>query len=143
MSRTEWKTGVTVVRNDGREMASLNRAGPGRATAFNFSGIGGHETWLGRVSLEPNGKTGAHHHGRHEVALYVVSGRGQITWGAKLEFAANVGPGDFVYFAPYVPHQELNLDPDHPLAFVVVRSDNERIVEQLDVIPVENPEVVF
>lgn len=138
----KWRTdGVTVVRAE-----SLNRAmrGTGRATAFDFAGTGGQETWIGAVTLQPNAKTGAHHHGRHEVAVYVVKGRSQICWGERLEFAAEVGPGDFVYFPPYVPHQELNLDDSETLDFVVVRSDNAGIVVKLDdVVPVEQPETVF
>jgi uncharacterized RmlC-like cupin family protein len=75
--------------------------------------------------------------------VYVVKGRSQIRWGERLEFAAEVGPGDFVYFAPYVPHQELNLDASETLDFVVVRSDNEKIAVNLDVVPIDQPESVF
>jgi len=109
----------------------------GRATAFDFAGTGGRETWIGAVTLQPGSKTGAHHHGRHEVAVYVVKGRGQIRWGERLEFSSDVNPGDFAYFAPYVPHQELNLSNDATLDFVVVRSDNERIAIDLDIVPAE------
>jgi uncharacterized RmlC-like cupin family protein len=112
-----------------------------RATAFDFSGDGGRETWIGAVTLQPFAKTGPHHHGRHEVAVYVVKGRGQIRWGERLEFGAEVSPGDFVYFAPYVPHQEINI-ADETLDFVVVRSDNERIAVGLDIAAVEHPEHV-
>ena len=141
---TKWRTcGVTVVRAASLNMAMLGPAGKGRATAFDFAGTGGQTTWLGTVSLRPNANTGAHHHGRHEVAVYVVKGRSQIRWGERLEFAAIVGPGDFVYFAPYVPHQELNLHDKETVDFVVVRSDNERIVVNLDIVPVEQPETVF
>ena len=73
----------------------------------------------------------------HEVAVYVVKGRGQIRWGERLEFASEVNPGDFAYFPPYVPHQELNLSNDATLDFVVVRSDNERIAIDLDIVPAE------
>jgi uncharacterized RmlC-like cupin family protein len=118
-------------------------SGTGRATAFDFTGAGGRETWIGTVTLQPKAKTGAHHHGRHEVAVYVVRGRSQIRWGDRLEFAADVGPGDFVYFAPYVPHQELNPDASASLDFVVVRSDDERIAVNLDLVPVDQPETVF
>jgi uncharacterized RmlC-like cupin family protein len=118
-------------------------AGAGRATAFDFSGTGGRQTWIGAVTLHPQAKTGAHHHGRHEVAIYVVKGRSEIRWGEQLEFAAEVGPGDFVYFAPYVPHQEENLSANDTAEFVVVRSDNERIVVKLNTTPVEQPEAVF
>jgi uncharacterized RmlC-like cupin family protein len=111
----------------------------GRATAFEFTGTGAQATWVGAVSIKPGAKTGGHHHGRHEVAVYVVRGCGQVRWGDRLEFAADIGPGDFVYFAPYVPHQELNLDDDNPLDFVVVRSDGERIVVNLDTAKTEAP----
>ena len=74
----------------------------------------------------------------------MVKGRSQIRWGERLEYAAEVGPGDFVYFAPYVPHQELNLSASETVDFVVVRSDNAGIVVKLDeVVPVEEPETVY
>jgi uncharacterized RmlC-like cupin family protein len=140
---TRWRTdGVTVVRAQSLEKAMLGPPRTGRATAFDFAGKGGRETWIGRVSLQPNANTGPHHHGRHEVAVYVAKGRSQIRWGERLQFAAEVGPGDFVYFAPYVPHQELNLSAGETVEFVVVRSDNAGIVVDLDVVPVQQPETV-
>jgi len=144
MEPINWRTdGVLVVRSEALKMAMLEGSGTGRATAFDFAGGGGKGTWIGTVTLQPRAKTAAHHHGRHEVAVYVVKGRGQIRWGEQLEFVADVAPGDFVYFAPYVPHQELNLDASETLDFVVVRSDNEGIVVDLDVAPVRHPETVF
>jgi uncharacterized RmlC-like cupin family protein len=134
----KWRTdGVTVVR-------AAAMLGKGRATAFDFAGTGGRETWIGTVTMQPSAKTGAHHHGRHEVVIYVVKGRSQIRWGERLEYAAEVEPGDFVYFAPFVPHQELNLSTSETVDFVVVRSDNGGIVVTLDdVVPVEEPETVY
>jgi uncharacterized RmlC-like cupin family protein len=105
----------------------------GRATVFDFTGSGGAQTWLGTARLAPGGSTPPHHHGRHEVALYVVKGRTEIRWGEKLEFSTDLSPGDFAYFAPFVPHQEINPDTDEGVEFVVVRSDNERIAVPLDV----------
>jgi uncharacterized RmlC-like cupin family protein len=141
--RKNWrKEGVTVVRAAALDAATRGPGG-GRATAFDFAGNGGRATWIGAVTLPPSANTGPHHHGRHEVAVYVVKGRSQIRWGERLEFAAEIGPGDFVYFAPHVPHQEINLDAEATLDFVVVRSDNEKIVVKLDVVPVERPETVY
>lgn len=117
-------------------------SGTGRATAFDFTGTGGQRTWLGRVTLKPGVQTGAHHHGRHEVAVYVISGSPEIRWGERLEFVAQVAAGDFVYFAPNVPHQERNPSAVEPVEFLVVRSDNERIVVNLEVEPAERPETV-
>ena len=144
MGTKDWRAnGVTVVRGQSLDTIMRGPSGSGRATAFNFAGAGGRETWIGAVTLPPKANTGAHHHGRHEVAVYVVKGRSQIRWGEQLEFAAEIGPGDFVYFAPYVPHQELNLDGSETLDFVVVRSDDEKIAVPLALVPVDQPEPVF
>jgi uncharacterized RmlC-like cupin family protein len=139
---TNWRTnGVKIVRAETLRKAMLAPPAAGRATAFDFTGFGGQQTWIGTVTLQPQAMTGPHHHGRHEVAVYVAKGRGQVRWGEQLEFAAEVGPGDFVYFAPYVPHQEVN-NADETLDFVVVRSDGERIAVGLDIAPAKNPEHV-
>jgi uncharacterized RmlC-like cupin family protein len=139
----KWRTGVTVVRAEAQKAARLGPGGTGRATVVDYAGTGGRQTWIGTVTLQPKAKTGTHHHGRHEVTIYVVKGRSEIRWGERLEFAADVGPGDFVYFAPFVPHQELNPDESETVDFVVVRSDNEKIVVALDDKPVERPERLY
>ncbi len=137
-----WRDGVRVVRGAPLETQVHAPSGTGRATAFDFAGTGGERTWIGRVSLEPKATTGAHHHGRHEVTVYVISGRTEIRWGDHLEFVADVGAGDFVYFSPYVPHQERNVSDNEAVEFLVVRSDNEKIAVRLDIAPVERPETV-
>ncbi len=43
---------------------------------------------------------------------------------------------------PFVPHQEINACIDEPLSCVVVRSDQEPIVVNLDITPIEPPETV-
>ena len=139
----KWRTGVTVVRRAGQEAARLGPGGTGRATVVDYAGTGGQQTWIGTVTLQPKASTGTHHHGRHEVTIYVVKGRSEIRWGERLEFSADVEPGDFVYFAPYVPHQELNPDDSETVDFVVVRSDNEKIAVALDGKPVERPERLY
>ena len=138
----KWRDGVTVVRAASLDAQVHAPSGTGRATAFDFAGTGGERTWIGRVSLKPNAKTGAHHHGRHEVMVYVISGHTEIRWGDRLEFVADVGAGDFVYFSSYVPHQERNLNDGETVEFLVIRSDNEKIAVSLDVAPVERPETV-
>mgnify|MGYP001607674964 CR=1 FL=1 len=138
----QWRTGVRVVRADTQKAARLGPGGTGRATVVDYLGSGGSQTWIGTVTVQPGAKTGTHHHGRHEVTIYVVKGRSEIRWGERLEYAADVGPGDFVYFAPFVPHQERNLDAEQTVEFVVVRSDGEKIAIALDDKPVDQPEVV-
>jgi uncharacterized RmlC-like cupin family protein len=55
---------------------------------------------------------------------------------------AEAGPGDFIYVPPYVPHQEINADPSEPLQCVLLRSDQEPVVVNLDIAPIEPPETV-
>jgi uncharacterized RmlC-like cupin family protein len=65
-----------------------------------------------------------------------------MRWGDQLEFVAEAGPGDFIYVPPYVPHQEINALADEALDCVLVRSDQEAVVVNLDIAPVEKPEAV-
>jgi uncharacterized RmlC-like cupin family protein len=113
-----------------------------RKAAINFARVGAQKLWGGTVAIEPNAKTGAHHHGELETIIYVVRGRARMRWGERLEFTAEAGPGDFIFVPPYVPHQEINASPNEPLDCVVVRSDNEAVVVNLDIALAEQPEDV-
>jgi uncharacterized RmlC-like cupin family protein len=74
----------------------------------------------------------------------MVRGHARMRWGERLEFVADAFPGDFIFVPPYVPHQEINADPDNPLECVLVRSDNEAVVVNITTIdPVEPPEEVL
>ena len=137
----DWESAVKVVRGTSLEQAMAHSGG--RATAFDFTGAGGDKTWIGAVTMQPGGITGAHTHGRHEVAICITRGRLEIRWGDRLEYLAELGAGDFAYFEPHVPHQERNPSGKEPAGYLAIRSDNERIVVGLDVAPVAHPEVMF
>jgi uncharacterized RmlC-like cupin family protein len=113
-----------------------------RAAAINFAKAGAKKLWAGTVSVQPNAKTGAHHHGHLESIIYVVRGRARMRWGERLEFVAEADPGDFIFVPPYVPHQEINARTDEALECVLVRSDQEPVVINLDIEPAERPEEV-
>ena len=116
--------------------------GMNRAAAINYARVGAQKIWAGTVSICANAKTGAHHHGALESVIYVVRGRARMRWGDRLEYVAEAGPGDFIYVPPYVPHQEINASSDETLECVLVRSDNEAVVVNLDIEPVEEPSPV-
>ena len=138
-----WKfDGVRVVRSDELDINTAQTPGMNRAAAITNARMGAEKLWAGTVVIHPKAKTGAHHHGPVESVIYVVSGKARMRWGDKLEFVAEAGPGDFIYVPPYVPHQEINANADEPLECVVVRSDNEAVVVNLDIEPVERPEEV-
>ena len=141
---TDWRDhGVRVVRGDELDPNTPQTPGMARAAAITTARAGAEKLWAGTVVIEPDAKTGAHHHGPVESVIYVVSGRARMRWGERLEFVAEAGPGDFIFVPPYVPHQEINASTDEPLECVLVRSDNEAVVVNLSIDPVEKPEQVL
>ncbi|WP_420405789.1 cupin domain-containing protein [Nisaea sp.] len=139
----DWKhNGVQVIPGDSLDANTAQTPGMNRAAAITTARAGAQKLWAGTVKIHPNAKTGAHHHGALESVIYVVSGRARMRWGNNLEFVAEAGPGDFIFVPPYVPHQEINASTDEPLDCVLVRSDNENVVVNLEIEPVEKPEAV-
>ena len=86
-----------------------------RKAAINFARAGAQKLWAGTVTIKPDAKTGAHHHGHLESIIYVVRGKARMRWGEHLQFTAEASPGDFIFIPPYVPHQEINARPDQVL----------------------------
>jgi len=140
---SKWKLdGVRVVRSNELDINTAQTPGMNRAAAINAARVGAQKIWAGTVHIHPNAKTGAHHHGPLESVIYVVRGKARMRWGDSLEFTAEAGPGDFIYIPPFVPHQEINGSRDEVLECVLVRSDGESVVVNLDIAPVEQPENV-
>ena len=140
----DWRDdGVRVIRGDQLDANTAQTPGMHRAAAINAARGGAQHIWAGTVRIEPDAKTGAHHHGALESVIYVVRGRARMRWGDRLQFTAEAGPGDFIYVPPFVPHQEINASDDQPLECMLVRSDNEAVVVNLDIEPVEKPESVY
>jgi uncharacterized RmlC-like cupin family protein len=138
-----WKTdGVRVIPAGSLDPNTAQTPGMDRRAAINFARVGAQKIWAGTVTIHPDAKTGAHHHGHLESIIYVLKGKARMRWGEKLEFTAEAGPGDFIYIPPYVPHQEINASPDEILECVLVRSDGEAVAINLDIEPVEQPETV-
>ncbi len=135
--------GVRVIKGDRLDANTAQTPGMFRQAAINHARVGAQKLWAGTVSIAPNAKTGAHHHGALESVIYVVRGRARMRWGEQLEFTAEAEAGDFIFIPPYVPHQELNGSADETLECVLVRSDNEAVVVNLDIAGVEAPEAVY
>ena len=139
----KWKhDGVRVIPGGSLDGNTAQTPGMDRKAAINFARTGAQKLWAGTVAIHPNAKTGAHHHGALESVIYVVRGKARMRWGEKLEFVAEASAGDFIFVPPYVPHQEINASADETLECVLVRSDNEAVVVNLDIEPVEKPEAV-
>ena len=143
MSDRRWRDdGVRVVRAGDLDPNTAQTPGMHREAAITHARTGAEQLWAGTVVIEPQARTGAHHHGEVESVIYVVSGRARMRWGERLEYVAEAGPGDFIYVPAFVPHQEINANRDEPLSCVLVRSGQEPIVVNLELEPAEAPEEV-
>ncbi len=143
-SESRWKhEGVKVIPAGSLDPNTAQTPGMDRKAAIDFARAGAQKLWAGTVSIHPDAKTGAHHHGPLESVIYVVRGKARMRWGDRLEFTAEAGPGDFIFVPPYVPHQEINASRDETLECVLVRSDGQATAVNLDIEPVEKPESVL
>ena len=114
----DWRlNGVRVIKGDQLDPNTAQTPGMNRAAAINAARVGAQKIWAGTISIHANAKTGAHHHGALESVIYVVRGKARMRWGEHLEFET--------------------------LECVLVRSDNEAVVVNLDIEPVEQPEAVY
>jgi uncharacterized RmlC-like cupin family protein len=129
--------GIRIVHANELDGNTPQTPGMTRAAAITHARAGAQKLWAGTVVVDPDAKSGPHHHGELETVLYIVRGRARFRWGDRLEFAAEAGPGDFIYVPPFVPHQEINAQRDEPVEAVVVRSGQEPVVINLDI---ESPE---
>lgn len=130
---SDWReSGVRIVRHGQFDANTPQTPGMHREAAISRASAGSEKIWAGTVMIEPGAQTGPHHHGALESVIYVVTGRARMRWGDRLEFVSEAGPGDFIYVPPYVPHQEINANAEEQLSCVVIRSDQEPVVVNLD-----------
>lgn len=140
---SRWRNhGIRIVRAGELDSNTPQTPGMQRKAAITSESAGAANLWAGTVTIDAAAKTGAHHHGGLESVIYVVSGMARLRWGDQLEFVAEANAGDFIYVPPYVPHQEINASADLQLHCVLARSGQKGLVVNLDIVPVEMPELV-
>src|SRR6202050_4263181 len=121
LEKRDWRTeGVRVIKSDQLDTNTTQTPGMLRAAAIDFTRAGSKKLWAGTVTIHPNAKTGAHHHGALESVIYVVRGAARMRWGERLEFIAEAAARGFIFVPPYVPLQEINALRDAPLECVLV-----------------------
>jgi uncharacterized RmlC-like cupin family protein len=142
-STSRWRSqGVRVVAANQLDDATAQTLGMRRRAAITTEKTGATKLWAGTVTIDAKAKTGPHHHGDLESVIYVVNGVARLRWGERLEFVAEAQAGDFIYVPPFVPHQEINASEDLQLHCVLARSGQTGLVYNLDIEPVEIPELV-
>lgn len=124
---------VRVVRPEERDTGTAQTPGMQREAGVAASTVGAEKLWVGHVTMAPGAKSGAHHHGPVESAIYIISGRARFRFGPKLEQTVEAGPGDFIFVPPEAVHQEINVDPQAPIDMIVARDGQENIVVNLEI----------
>ncbi|AEG57175.1 hypothetical protein Sinme_5597 [Sinorhizobium meliloti AK83] len=81
-----WKhNGVRVIKGDQLDDNTAQTPGMYRQAAINHARVGAQKIWAGTVAIEPNAKTGVHHHGPLESVIFVVRGKARMRWGDRLD----------------------------------------------------------
>jgi uncharacterized RmlC-like cupin family protein len=109
-------------------------SGMQRFAAISGATVGAERLWMGQTRVQPDSRSGDHHHGGAETAIYVVSGAPEFVFldeQTDEEIRIRAAAGDYVFVPPYTPHREENNDPDTEAVVVLARSTQEAIVVNL------------
>ncbi|MGA8541132.1 MAG: hypothetical protein WB566_16640 [Terriglobales bacterium] len=69
----DWKNhGLRIIRSGELDSNTPQTPGMTRAEAISHASAGARKLWAGTVVVQPNAKTGPHHHGELETVIYVV-----------------------------------------------------------------------
>src|SRR5215831_6187691 len=71
--KTDWRDhGVKVIPASQLDLNTPQTPNMTRAAAITAARTGASKLWAGTFTVEPNAKTGPHHHGELETVIYVV-----------------------------------------------------------------------
>jgi len=104
-----------------------------RAEGVGARTVGATSICSGHVTVGAGVKSGAHHHGPIESAIYIISGQARFRWGEHLENLAEAKAGDFIFVPPYLVHQEINASGTEPVSMVVSRGSQENVVVNVEI----------
>jgi uncharacterized RmlC-like cupin family protein len=114
-------------------------SGMTRWEAISGKTAGSEKLWMGQTHVAPGAKSGNHHHGEAETAIYVVSGTPAFVFAEDgEEIRLETKPGDYIFVPPYVPHREENPGAQEAIV-VIARSSQEGIVVNLESLWPERP----
>ena len=124
----------SLLRIAAADLSANTAQSPGmrRVAAVSSGTTGSSEIWMGLTYVEAGFTSAAHHHGRSETGIYVVSGTPTFRFREDGEIVElDPEPGDFIFVPPFAPHIELNRG-DETAVVVIARSTDEAIVENLE-----------
>lgn len=130
MTKTD-SPAIHVVRPDQFSAGTSQTPGSVRLAAISAESGIPSALWGGTFLVEPEARTGIHHHGQQETVAYVLEGESLIQWGEHGEHSLIARAGDFLHVPGWLVHREINPSKDKPFRWVVIRSSSEPIVVNL------------
>src|SRR5271170_56559 len=132
MSEDHWHRPLSHVRGEDVTGDTTQTSGMTRWEALSGKSVGAEKLWMGQTHVAAGAKSGDHHHGEAETAIYVVSGNPAFVFAeGDQEIRLEAKPGDYIFVPPYVPHREENLGEGEAVV-VIARSSQEGIVVNLE-----------
>ncbi len=140
MSDDHWHRPLVQVRAGELTVDTGQTAGMTRWEAISGKSAGARKLWMGQTHVAAGARSGDHHHGAAETAIYVVSGTPAFVFAdGDREVRIEGKPGDYIFVPPYVPHREEN-PGDGEAVVVIARSSQQGIVVNLESLwPAETP----
>lgn len=105
-----------------------------RFAGISVGTVGSQRLWMGQTHVHPAMKSGDHHHGEAETAIFVVSGNPEFIFldpDTQDEVRISTGPGDYIFVPQFTPHREENNDLHVEAVVVIARSTQEAVVVNL------------
>ena len=82
---------------------------------------GATRIYMGVFRVPAGAQSRPHYHAQCESAVYMLSGRLEVSWGDQLEQTVTIGAGDMVFVPPRETHLLRNLSDAEPAEYVVAR----------------------
>src|ERR1700704_3442589 len=108
VDETKSRSAIHIIRANQLNAETLQTSGSQRMSAISAAQGIASALWAGTFLVEPNAKTGIHHHGEQDTVVFVLEGEAIVRWGDRGKHRATVRAGDFLHVPSWLPHQELN-----------------------------------
>ena len=119
---------ITVIHKPSNLKATSQTRGMQRAPAISAKTVGATQIWMCALSVSPNVRGQAHHHGDAHTAAYTISGTARIHFGADLKEYVELRAGDFAFDPPGLVHLVDHCTDEEPWKGVLARCPENTVV---------------
>src|SRR6516162_11463989 len=107
MSDDLWHRPLKQIRGGALGNDTGQTSGMTRWEAISGKSVGAEKLWMGQTHVAAGAKSGDHHHGEAETAIYVVSGTPAFVFAdGDREVRLEADPGVYVLKHTHVPHRQ-------------------------------------